>query len=207
MRGAAAHDPSYAIEASMQRTTSSRTVSILAAVAIVATTACTGSADPAPAPVPTREVATTLTAISPSTGRAEVVGDRPVASAWDVQERSSVSVSAQVTRYLAETFGSGPAKAPWYDDVQSIAVRFNTAVVHTDLSSGPADREKAERICSAVSLFPYSADGGHLSRLLVEVYGQGDRLLANGRGGSLQPAPPADVFAAPTYPDPLYGTP
>ena len=122
------------------------------------------------------------------------VGSLPHSPPTPRVTRVSVSVAELVRQHLAEAYGRTGSKASWYDDILGVAVRFNTAVIRTDLSSAPDDRQKAETICRAVSRFPSTAAGRELGALSVEVYGRDDRLLAASQR--------ADSRAASRRPDP-----
>jgi hypothetical protein len=100
--------------------------------------------------------------------------------------RVAESVADLLRHYLLREFGSPGSKAPWYDRVRRVAVGLHTATIHTDLSSDAGDTVAAQAICRAVSSFPESAQGRHVTSLDVDVYGSGGRLLASQYG----PPPP-----------------
>ena len=111
--------------------------------------------------------------------------------------RVAISVAELVRRYLAEEYGASGSKASWYRNVLSVAVRFNTAIIRTDLSLAANDRQTAATICQAVARFPNTKAGQELHSLSVEVYGQGDQLLAASEPADAQPTASPQPSPAP----------
>ena len=101
--------------------------------------------------------------------------------------RVAESVADLLRQYLLSEFGSPGSQALWYARVQRVAVGLHTAAIHTDLSSDTADIAAAHAVCQAVSSFPKSARGRHVTTLNVDVYGSGGQLLASQYGS---PPPP-----------------
>lgn len=93
--------------------------------------------------------------------------------------RISVSVADQLRLYLRSEFGTPGSEAPWYHRIRRVAVGLHTATIHTDLTSGDGDGEAGRAICRAISLFPFSSQGRHVTSLDIAVLGQGGRLLAS----------------------------
>ena len=162
----------------------------LLTLGIVLSTACSGTSDisyPAPHddaltdPARTPVVSIVATTPVPTPVRASSAAPTPTVTPRVVPTNVASSVNDLLSQYLWETFGRPNAKAPWYDNIVRVSVRFNTAVIRTDLTASPADRARAETICQVVSAFPHRATADRLGALAVEVYGQSDRLLASGR--------------------------
>jgi hypothetical protein len=122
--------------------------------------------------------------------------------------RVAESVADLLRQYLLSEFGRPGSKAPWYDRVRRVAVGLHTAAIHTDLSS---DTVAAQAICRAVSSFPESAQGGHVTRLDVDVYGAGGRLLASQYSTSPPPVsrsrPGLTPLHVPQHNSPIFPSP
>jgi hypothetical protein len=102
--------------------------------------------------------------------------------------RVAESVADLLRQYLRSEFGRPESQAPWYDRVRRVTVGLQTAAIHTDLSSDTGDIATAQAVCRAVSTFPNSTEGRHVTALDVDVYGTDGRLLASQRQARAQPS-------------------
>ena len=103
--------------------------------------------------------------------------------------REAPSAGTLVARYLDDRFGPGGSRTAWHANIRSVAVRFGTVIVQTDLSGDPGDTWKVSAICGAVLEFQETGWGQQMDGLVVEVYDPGGRLLAQDRARPPTPMP------------------